>query len=271
MSETAPQMWAQKMPDTASAATGDLLMARERHAKKVLALVRPPAGRVDARFTQRPPEASTRPAFQALLQIQCKDFPGFTRDASPAIACAFDEFPQNQIARLFNEISLGGYAISELQNDVFTDLVATSASFLIGAFSEIVNGSTAEPIVGVPKVILPPVADPLASARESLAAMPPSAQRARAEALLHEIGSLRGVQGATGSMQALVTEDGSILLEWFAPHKRIGFSIEPDPAESGWFLVSDSMLGDVVMSGAMSHPGVSPLIDMFFRLRQARP
>ncbi len=268
MSETAPQMWAQKMPDAASAVTADLLTARERYAKKVLALVCPPGERLDAWFTQSPPEASTGPAFQALLQIQCKDLPGFTRDASLPIACVLGEFPQ--IARSFNEIQLGGYAFSELQNDAFTYRIATS--FLIEAFSEIANGSTAKHIVWMAKVIAPSVADPLESARESLAAMPASPQRARANELLNEIGvALRGVQGASGRMQALVTDDGAILLEWFAPHKRIGFSIEPDPAESGWFLVSDSTLGDVVMSGAMSHPGVSSVIDMFFRLRQARP
>jgi len=47
-------------------------------------------------------------------------------------------------------------------------------------------------------------------------------------------------------------DDGSILFEWISDNYRIGFSIEPDPKDSGWYLVSNENLGDVSASGHTS-------------------
>ena len=40
-------------------------------------------------------------------------------------------------------------------------------------------------------------------------------------------------------VRAFEPEDDSLLIEWIFPHHRVGFSIESDRQESGWFLVSD--------------------------------
>lgn len=40
-------------------------------------------------------------------------------------------------------------------------------------------------------------------------------------------------------VRAFEVEDDSLLIEWIFPHHRVGFNIEPDKQESGWFLVSD--------------------------------
>jgi hypothetical protein len=44
-------------------------------------------------------------------------------------------------------------------------------------------------------------------------------------------------------------EDGSLLIEWILPHHKIGFSIEPERRESGWFLVSDNHAQSIQASG----------------------
>jgi hypothetical protein len=50
-------------------------------------------------------------------------------------------------------------------------------------------------------------------------------------------------------IRAFEPEDGSLLIEWIFPHHRLGFSIEPDEQESGWFLVSDKSAHRIAASG----------------------
>jgi hypothetical protein len=54
--------------------------------------------------------------------------------------------------------------------------------------------------------------------------------------------------------------DGSILFEWIFQHYRIGFSIEPDPEASSWYLVADEDLGGISASGQMSGIDVRSLL-----------
>ncbi len=49
-----------------------------------------------------------------------------------------------------------------------------------------------------------------------------------------------------------LAEDGSLLFEWILPNFRIGFTIEHEPKESGWFLVSNQELGSILASGYTS-------------------
>jgi len=49
-------------------------------------------------------------------------------------------------------------------------------------------------------------------------------------------------------VSAHLSEDGSVLLEWIFPDFRIGFNIEPNPADSGWHLVSNKRLGESAVS-----------------------
>lgn len=50
-------------------------------------------------------------------------------------------------------------------------------------------------------------------------------------------------------LQAFNVEDGSILIEWIFRDFRIGFNIEPNPNDSGWYLVSNKNLGEISASG----------------------
>lgn len=52
-------------------------------------------------------------------------------------------------------------------------------------------------------------------------------------------------------LRAFLADDGSLLMEWAYPDFRMGFSLEPEPRKSSWFLVSMSLssLGGIQASG----------------------
>lgn len=54
-------------------------------------------------------------------------------------------------------------------------------------------------------------------------------------------------------MHGHVVEDGSVLFEWILPQSRVGFSLEQDPGQSGWFLVTSEQLGGISGSGFLDH------------------
>lgn len=53
-------------------------------------------------------------------------------------------------------------------------------------------------------------------------------------------------------LHAFDVQDGSILIEWIFSDFRIGFSIEPIPTESSWYLVSNAKLGGISVSRNIS-------------------
>ena len=53
-------------------------------------------------------------------------------------------------------------------------------------------------------------------------------------------------------LHAFDVQDGSILIEWIFDDFRVGFSIEPVPSESSWYLVSTAKLGNIGESGNIS-------------------
>ena len=53
-------------------------------------------------------------------------------------------------------------------------------------------------------------------------------------------------------LHAFDVQDGSILIEWIFDDFRVGFSIEPVPTESSWYLVSNAKLGYIGTSGDIS-------------------
>ena len=53
-------------------------------------------------------------------------------------------------------------------------------------------------------------------------------------------------------LRATQTEDGGALIEWIFADRRLGFSLEEDPKESGWYFVSSRSSGGVVASGDSS-------------------
>jgi len=57
--------------------------------------------------------------------------------------------------------------------------------------------------------------------------------------------------GTAPSLKAYEAEDESILIEWIYTNFRIGFTIERNPRESGWYLVSNEKIGNKRASGPL--------------------
>jgi len=59
--------------------------------------------------------------------------------------------------------------------------------------------------------------------------------------------------GEIPPLHAHIDEDGSALVEWVFPEFRVGFNLEPNPADSGWHLVSNKRLQDLTASGQLAN------------------
>lgn len=57
-----------------------------------------------------------------------------------------------------------------------------------------------------------------------------------------------------------VVDDGSVSIEWILSDFRIGFTIEPNPEDSGWYLVSNKNLGEITASGYTSNIDIKTLV-----------
>jgi hypothetical protein len=125
------------------------------------------------------------------------------------------------------------------------------------------------------KALSPIVAKLIQAAGESIGQVenPDVAQRSRSVlTTLQEILGLYVDKG--GGLDRLSTvsgfpvEDGSVLIDWPFTGFRIGFTIEPDQTESGWYLVSDSEHGGIFASGSLSTVQLEPLVGwlLFFVL-----
>lgn len=60
-------------------------------------------------------------------------------------------------------------------------------------------------------------------------------------------------------------DDGSFTIEWRFPDRRLAFTIEHDPSESGWHLVSLPSSGDVRAYGGLSEDDLAPLLSLALR------
>ena len=58
-------------------------------------------------------------------------------------------------------------------------------------------------------------------------------------------------------LQAFNVDDGSVLLEWIFNDFRMGFSIEPNPQDSSWYLVTNRNLGEISASGYTSNININ--------------
>lgn len=65
-------------------------------------------------------------------------------------------------------------------------------------------------------------------------------------------------------LRALLPSDGSVLLEWKFDDYRIGFTIEGNSEDSGWYLVSSRRLGDVTASGSLDQVHSRTIISWLF-------
>lgn len=61
-------------------------------------------------------------------------------------------------------------------------------------------------------------------------------------------------------LRGSIAEDGAVLFEWIFRDYRIGFSIEPNAQESGWFLIANRNLGEISASGFISGVNLNVLI-----------
>ena len=61
-------------------------------------------------------------------------------------------------------------------------------------------------------------------------------------------------------IEAFFIEDDSILLEWIYNDYRIGFSIEINPDESGWYLITNSEHGEITSSGLIKKNNIPKII-----------
>jgi len=61
-------------------------------------------------------------------------------------------------------------------------------------------------------------------------------------------------------LKAFNLEDGSVLIEWIYPDFRVGFSIEENKKESGWYLVSNKKLGEISASGFLESIDINRLV-----------
>ena len=57
--------------------------------------------------------------------------------------------------------------------------------------------------------------------------------------------------GALPPIRAFTAEDGSLLIEWIFDDFRVGFSLEQNQEDSGWFLVSKPEKGGIAASGSL--------------------
>ena len=62
--------------------------------------------------------------------------------------------------------------------------------------------------------------------------------------IINSFGQLGFDLGSITPIKAYECEDESVLMEWIYTNFRVGFAIEPDQAESGWYLVSNQALGE---------------------------
>jgi len=72
------------------------------------------------------------------------------------------------------------------------------------------------------------------------------------------------------ALDAREGDDGSATLEWRFPDRRLAFTLEPDPKESGWHFVSKPSAGGVLASGALSEADLRFVLAWAFRQDRRR-
>ncbi len=64
----------------------------------------------------------------------------------------------------------------------------------------------------------------------------------------------------------LESDEDSIWLEWIFPNFRFGFSIDNNPEDSGWYIVSNEELGSMSASGLLPEADLEPLLNWLLYL-----
>ena len=66
------------------------------------------------------------------------------------------------------------------------------------------------------------------------------------------------------SLHAFNIDDGSVSIECSFNNLKVGFNIEPEQKESGWYMVSNEELGEITASGYISSIDTNRLIGWLF-------
>ncbi len=103
------------------------------------------------------------------------------------------------------------------------------------------------------------LSDAIHSAKSFVRQVTEEPLRIRATKLLSSLHSVLSLLHQGGADSILLPNlspsrdnDGSLLFEWTHPNFRIGFNVDQDPAQSGWYLVTGHELGDIAASGHVS-------------------
>ena len=92
---------------------------------------------------------------------------------------------------------------------------------------------------------------PLRAAWHRVERLPRDSTTQQARALLIDLQRILNTLDSSyvPDLAVYVDKEGELLLEWALPDFRIGFSIEQDPSQSGWFTIAKPSLGGLVASG----------------------
>ena len=66
--------------------------------------------------------------------------------------------------------------------------------------------------------------------------------------------------GQIPQLRTFLVGDGSVLFEWIFNDYRIGFNVERNPQESGWYLITNERLGEITAAGLISGINLGTLI-----------
>lgn len=80
-----------------------------------------------------------------------------------------------------------------------------------------------------------------------------STRRKLAEDVLEKLCTVMGTLALTEAppLSAVALDDGSVLLEWTFPDRRLGFTLEPEAEASGWYFVFSNGSSERYEAGTM--------------------
>ena len=107
------------------------------------------------------------------------------------------------------------------------------------------------------RALLPRIQDP-GVARNTAEVV--SAIEEAAAALAASGGEVKMIPPVRATLQA----NGSVNLEWLKRDLRVGFTIETDPGDSGWYLVTSRDLGDTGAYGPLSSRWIRDTVSRAF-------
>jgi hypothetical protein len=66
------------------------------------------------------------------------------------------------------------------------------------------------------------------------------------------------------SLEIVDAEDGSVLIEWNLADRKVGFNIEPQEGQSGWYFAFSRASGGQCGSGSLASLDVKDLLQRMF-------